>query len=175
MKCASPNLDVARLPLCCFFLQKKKEKKMAGWQSGVKVFWSEEKVCNWGPWAGSLHCTSRRIIAWGYKKREEVFLQGGGILFSMPNYCFSIPSFLPPFLFQNTTGFLLIDSLNAVAATGRLLCRHYWDHFQFTPLPSQQGMQFLSVFCSIITIGGAQLYCGFLHLGFETRGINKRG
>lgn len=104
MKCASPNLDVARLPLCCFSCRKKK-KKMAGWQSGVKVFWSEEKVCNWGPWAGSLHCTSRRIIAWGYKKKEEVFFQGGGILFSMPNYCFSIPSFLPPFLFQNTTGF----------------------------------------------------------------------
>lgn len=151
MKCASPNLDVARLPLCCFSCRK---KKMAGWQSGVKVFWSEEKVCNWGPWAGSLHCTSRRIIAWGYKKKRSVFSRRGDSFQYAKLLLFH--SFLSAsLLISKHNWILLIDSLNAVAAIGRLLCRHYWDQFQFTPLPSQQGMQFLSVFCSIITIRGA--------------------
>lgn len=151
MKCASPNLDVARLPLCCFSCRK---KKMAGWQSGVKVFWSEEKVCNWGPWAGSLHCTSRRIIAWGYKKKKKCFFKEGGFFSVCQITAFPFLPFCLPSYFKTQLD-LLIDSLNAVAAIGRLLCRHYWDQFQFTPLPSQQGMQFLSVFCSIITIRGA--------------------
>lgn len=50
------------------------KRKMAGWQSSVRAFWSEEKVCNWGPWAGSLRYTSRRIIAWGY----NTFSRRGG-------------------------------------------------------------------------------------------------
>lgn len=72
MKCVLPNLDIARLPLSLFFLQKKEN----GWPAvHCKAFGVRRKVCNWGPWAGSLQCMSRRITAWGY---EKVFFGEGG-------------------------------------------------------------------------------------------------
>lgn len=119
--------------LSAVFPAEKKKKKMAGWQSGVKVFWSEEKVCNWGPWAGSLHCTSRRIIAWGYKKKRRSVFSRRGDSFQYAKLLLFHSFLSASLLISKHNWILLIDSLNAVAATGRLLCRHYWDQFQFTP------------------------------------------
>lgn len=85
MKCVSPNLDAAQLSLCSFYRRKKKG-------SPVWSFWSEVKVCNWGPWAGSLHYMSRRVITWGYKQYFFSFEYPALVILIL---C----SFLSPFLF----------------------------------------------------------------------------
>lgn len=85
MKCASPNLDDCSTPSLLFFPHRKKENGRLAVQSGS--VWSEAKVCNWRPWAGSLHCMSRRIITRGYIRKKLCFL-GRGNLF---NSSFSFP------------------------------------------------------------------------------------
>lgn len=105
------------------------KRKMAGWQSSVRAFWSEEKVCNWGPWAGSLRYTSRRIIAWGYNffsRRGDSFQYAKWLLF----HSFL---FLPHLSFEKYNWTRFTDWMNAIAAIGRLPCLHYEDQLQFMP------------------------------------------
>lgn len=106
------------------------KRKMAGWQSSVRAFWSEEKVCNWGPWAGSLRYTSRRIIAWGY---NFFFPRRGDSLQYAKWLLFHSVLFLPHLSFEKYNWTWFTDWMNAIAATGRLPCLHYQDQFQFMP------------------------------------------
>lgn len=60
--CFVSNLDAHLFAFCHFSWRKTKQRKrpkkkgkkeMEDWQSSGKVFWTEGKVCNWGPWRES--------------------------------------------------------------------------------------------------------------------------
>lgn len=64
--CFVYNLDTDLFALCCFSwrktkkkTKKKRKKEMEDWQSSVKVFWTEGKVCNWGPWREFSLCVKK--------------------------------------------------------------------------------------------------------------------
>lgn len=117
LKCASSiTLTLNYSPCATFSEEKTKndQKKLEDWQSSVKVFWTEKKVCNWGPWReSSLYV--KKNYSWRF-----CFVEG--LLFFSKHRVISLF-----FNFQHHwTPFA--NCMNTTCAIGSL-CLHYYSNF----------------------------------------------